>query len=36
LMKWITTYDRRVALGRFDRLLSQWRPGISIGSALPA
>jgi hypothetical protein len=36
LMKWITTYNRRVALERFDRLLSTWRPGISIGSALPA
>jgi polysaccharide deacetylase family protein (PEP-CTERM system associated) len=36
LMKWITTYHRRVALERFDRLLSLWRPGISIGSALPA
>jgi polysaccharide deacetylase family protein (PEP-CTERM system associated) len=36
LMKWITTYNRRVALERFDRLLSQWRPGIPIGTALHA
>lgn len=33
-MKWITTYNRRVALERFDRLLSQWPEGVSIGSAL--
>ena len=35
-MKLITTYNRRVALKRFDRLLSQWPPGVSIGSALTA
>jgi polysaccharide deacetylase family protein (PEP-CTERM system associated) len=35
-MKLITTYNRRVALKRFDRLLSQWRPGVSIESALIA
>ena len=34
VMKWITTYNRRVALERFDRLLSLWRPGISLGSAV--
>ena len=35
-MKLITTYNRRAALERFDRLLELWRPGRSIGSALPA
>jgi hypothetical protein len=34
VMKWITTYNRPIALERFDRLLSLWRPGISIRSAL--
>jgi polysaccharide deacetylase family protein (PEP-CTERM system associated) len=34
VMKWITTYNRRAALERFDRLLSLWRPGISIASAV--
>ncbi|MHB8469151.1 MAG: polysaccharide deacetylase family protein [Gaiellaceae bacterium] len=36
LMKWITTYNRGVALARFDLLLASWRPGISIGQALAA
>lgn len=33
-MKWITTYNRHRALERFDRLLSVWRPGVPLGSAL--
>jgi hypothetical protein len=34
-MRWITTYNRRAAVERFDRLLSLWRPGVSLGSAVP-
>ena len=36
VMKWITTYNRDVALKRYDRLLSRWRPGVPLGSALRA
>ncbi len=32
VMKWITTYNRRAAFERYDRLLSLWRPGIPLGS----
>ena len=34
-MKWITTYNRRATLTRFDRLLSLWGPGAPIGSVVP-
>lgn len=34
LMKWITTYNRSVALERFDRLLQRWQPGRSLGEAV--
>ena len=36
VMKWITTYNRGVALERYDKLLSRWRPGAPIGSAVRA
>ncbi len=36
LMKFITTYNRGVAIERFERLLELWRPGISIERALAA
>jgi len=36
VMKWITTYNRAVALERYDKLLSRWRPGAPIGSAVRA
>jgi polysaccharide deacetylase family protein (PEP-CTERM system associated) len=34
VMKWITTYNRRKALARFDRLLSRWRPGMPLGAVV--
>ena len=34
VMKWITTYNRQVALERYERLLSRWRPGVPLGSAV--
>jgi peptidoglycan-N-acetylglucosamine deacetylase len=34
LMKWITTYNRSVALERFDRLISLWRPGVPLDTAV--
>jgi polysaccharide deacetylase family protein (PEP-CTERM system associated) len=34
VMKWITTYNRRAAAARFDKLLSLWRPGVPIESVV--
>jgi peptidoglycan-N-acetylglucosamine deacetylase len=34
VMKWITTYNRSAALERFDRLLSLWRPGVPLETAV--
>jgi len=36
VMKWITTYNRHVALERYERLLSRWRPAVPIGSVVRA
>jgi polysaccharide deacetylase family protein (PEP-CTERM system associated) len=36
VMKWITTYNRSAALERFDRLLSLWRPGVPLETAVHA
>jgi polysaccharide deacetylase family protein (PEP-CTERM system associated) len=36
LMKWITTYNRRSTLARFERLLTLGRPGIPLDSAVRA
>jgi polysaccharide deacetylase family protein (PEP-CTERM system associated) len=36
VMKWITTYNRRRAVSRFDTLLSAWKPGIPLGSVVRA
>jgi peptidoglycan-N-acetylglucosamine deacetylase len=35
VMKLITTYNRSVALERFDRLVSLWRPGVPLETAVP-
>jgi polysaccharide deacetylase family protein (PEP-CTERM system associated) len=35
-MRWITTYNRSVAFERFDRLLSLWRPGVPLETAVRA
>ncbi len=35
LMKFVTTYNRRVAFDRFARLVELTQPGVAIGSALP-
>jgi polysaccharide deacetylase family protein (PEP-CTERM system associated) len=36
VMKWITTYNRRTALRRYDKLLKIWRPGVPLGSVVRA
>jgi peptidoglycan-N-acetylglucosamine deacetylase len=34
VMKWITTYNRGSAAARFERLLTLWRPGVPLDSAV--